>query len=431
MKVYADLHFHSKYSRAVSPKMELENIAQWANKKGVDLVTTADFTHPLWIRNIKNKLISIRPGIYRLKDQPEESPNFIINTELSFIYNQHRIHMLVFVPSIEVAEKINRLLTNKNFNLMSDGRPILGISPKQFIEMTQNIDQNIFYLPAHIWTPWFSLFGSKSGYNSIKNCFGQYSHLITAVETGLSSDPLMNWQIKQLDQRIIVSFSDAHSPANLGREVTAFELPKKFTYQNMITALKSKTDSQSKILMTVEFYPQEGKYHYSGHRKCNVIQSPEETQKLGSTCPVCGKTLTIGVMHRVNQLAKNNKIKPKIKTINGLKMIHRPQNVHPPFVRLIPLQEVIAEAEGVGVKTKTVTKKYNLAISHFGNELNILLNASLDKIDSKLGKRIAQGIKKNRTGEISIQPGYDGLYGEVKIWQDKEGREDQKQKSLF
>ncbi len=431
MKIYADLHFHSKYSRAVSPKMQLENIGQWANKKGLDLVTVTDFTHPLWIRNIKNKLDEIRSGIYQLKNNCQ-SPKFIINTELSFIYNQHRIHMLVFAPNIKTAEEINQLLTTKEFNLLSDGRPILGIPPKQFIKMSQKINPNILYLPAHIWTPWFSLFGSKSGYDSIEACFGKYANQITAVETGLSSDPLMNWQIKQLDNKVIVSFSDAHSLPNLGREVTIFKLPEKFNYQDILTALKTKTNPKAKVVMTLEFYPEEGKYHYTGHRKCKVCQSPEKTKKLGSSCPVCGKPLTVGVMHRVSELSRQQKIKPETKLKKGLKLISHPQNTHPPFIRLIPLQEIIAEAENVGVKTKTVKKKYQLAVNHFKNEINLLINAPIKKLQPVLGKKISRGIKKNRLGKISVQPGYDGLYGKVKIWDDNQkSKGGQQQKSLF
>ncbi len=431
MKIYADLHFHSKHSRAVSPKMNLENISKWAKIKGLDLMTTADFTHPQWMRNIKKKLTEARQGIYQLKNSTK-SPKFIINTELSFIYSQHKVHLLVFAPNIKTAEEINRVLTKEGFNLASDGRPILGIPPRKLIKMTQKINPDIFYLPAHIWTPWFSLFGSKSGYNSIEECFGKYANQITAIETGLSSDPLMNWQIKELDNRVITSFSDAHSPPNLGREVAVFKLPKNFTYQNIITALKTKNNPQARVTMTIEFHPEEGKYHYTGHRKCSVCHSPEKTQKVGTTCPVCGKPLTVGVMHQVSQLSREEKIKPKVCIENELKIICHPENTHHPFLRLIPLQEIIAEAENVGVKTKTVAQKYNLATSQLDTEINILIKTPYQKITKILGKKISQGIKKNRLGKVSIQPGYDGLYGKIKIWEDeKEGGETQQQKTLF
>jgi uncharacterized protein (TIGR00375 family) len=411
--------------------MNLENIDKWAKIKGLDLMTTADFTHPQWFKNIKKKLTETNSGIYQLKNS-SNSTNFIINTELSFIYNHHKVHLLVFAPNIKTAEEINHLLNKKGVNLASDGRPILGIPPRKFIKITQKINPDIFYLPAHIWTPWFSLFGSKSGYNSIKECFGKYANQITAVETGLSSDPLMNWQIKELDNRVITSFSDAHSPANLGREISVFKLPKEFTYQDIITALKIKNNPQKFLSMTIEFHPQEGKYHYTGHRKCSVCHSPQTTKKLGITCPVCGKTLTVGVMHQVSQLSRNKEIKPKTCIENGLKIICHPENTHHPFIRLIPLQEIIAEAENVGVKTKTVAQKYNLATTQLDSEINILTKTPLDRVTKILGKKISQGIKRNRLGKVSIQPGYDGLYGEVKIWENETERDKVRhQKALF
>ncbi len=419
MKIYADLHLHSKYSRAVSPKMELKNICQWAAIKGINLVTTGDFTHPEWMKNLKEKLVLKRKGIYCLREKPDY-PDLIINTELSFIYNHHKVHLLVFAPDIKTAEKINQLLAENNVNLQSDGRPIINMPIKNFIKITENLNPDIFYLPAHIWTPWFSLFGSKSGFDSIENCFGRYAKKVTAVETGLSSDPLMNWQVKELDNRVIVSFSDAHSLPNLGREVTVFNLPKKFTYQDVINSLKYKDRPKTKVAMTVEFYPEEGKYHYTGHRKCQVFQSPKTTDKLGTVCPICGKKLTIGVLHRVSQLSRKNKIKPIIEVTNGLKLIRHPENIHPPFIRLIPLEEIIAEAEDIGRQTKTVSKKYQLAVNNFKNELNLLINVPVKKVVPVLGEKISQGIKKNRLGNLSIQPGYDGLYGRVKIWDDNQ-----------
>jgi len=428
MKILADLHFHSKYSRAVSPKMEIETISKWANQKGLNLITTADFTPPDWFNDLSRKLVKSRPGVYHFKNK--KKLKFLVTTELSFIYDQYRIHMLAFAPNLETAGEINQLLTQNKFNLKSDGRPILGISPKKFIKMTQKISSNIFYLPAHIWSPWYSLFGSKSGYNSIEECFGKTSKQITAVESGLSSDPLMNWQVKELDKRVITSFSDAHSPSKLGREITIFNLPKNFSYTDVITALQTKNDPKRKVKMTIEFYPEEGKYYFTGHRKCHVYHSPKKTKKVGKTCPVCGKPLTLGVSHQVSKFSRQTKIEPKFKLTNGLKLICHPKNIHPPYIRLIPLQEIISEIEGVGVKTKTVNKKYEQAIKYFDNEINLLTKAPLKKISAKLGDQLAQGIKRNRLGEIKISPGYDGLYGEVKIWQNEKERF-QTQKSLF
>ena len=436
MKIIADLHFHSKYSRAVSPQMELTNLAEWGRKKGIDLLTTADFTHPLWFQELKTQLKEVRPGVYQLKDQAH-SPFFILTTELSLIFGQNRIHLLVLAPSLEVAEKINQKLTSRGFNLLSDGRPILGLAALELVPLLKEIDPKIIFIPAHVWTPWFSLYGSRSGFNSIKECFGAYADEIKAIETGLSSDPLMNWQIKELDSRVIVSFSDAHGPLNLGREVTIFELPENFSYDEIIAALQTpypqaQTQFLPHIASTIEFYPEEGKYHYTGHRKCGVRHSPEDSEKLGTTCPVCGKPLTVGVMHRVKTLSRPEKITPEIKFTNGLRLFYHPQNQHHPYITLVPLQEIIAEAEGVSKQSKRVQEKYLLAIDRLGGEFNILLKTPLEKIAQVLGERITDGIDKNRRGEIIIEPGYDGVYGKVQIWPKKSGGGEKKeQMSLF
>jgi len=436
VKIIADLHFHSKYSRAVSPQMELTNLAEWGRKKGIDLLTTADFTHPLWFQELKTQLKEVRPGVYQLKDQAH-SPFFILTTELSLIFGQNRIHLLVLAPSLEVAEKINQKLTSRGFNLLSDGRPILGLAASELVPLLKEIDPKIIFIPAHVWTPWFSLYGSRSGFNSIKECFGAYADEIKAIETGLSSDPLMNWQIKELDSRVIVSFSDAHGPLNLGREVTIFELPENFSYDEIIAALQTpypqaQTQFLPHIASTIEFYPEEGKYHYTGHRKCGVRHSPEDSEKLGTTCPVCGKPLTVGVMHRVKTLSRPEKITPEIKFTNGLRLFYHPQNQHHPYITLVPLQEIIAEAEGVSKQSKRVQEKYLLAIDRLGGEFNILLKTPLEKIAQVLGERITDGIDKNRRGEIIIEPGYDGVYGKVQIWPKKSGGGEKKeQMSLF
>jgi len=436
MKFIADLHFHSKYSRAVSPKMTLENFAIWGKKKGIDILTTTDFTHPLWVNEIEEKLKEVRKGIFQLKNEELPKTFFVLTTEVSLIYKQHKIHLVVFSPNLETVKKINQTLTKKGFNLTADGRPILGTTTPNFMKLLGEIDKNIFVIPAHIWTPWFSLFGSRSGFNSIKECFQKYARKVTAVETGLSSDPLMNWQARELDGRIITSFSDAHSLENLGREVTFLELPKKFEYNDLITAFKTSYPERVRskkpyVISTLEFYPEEGKYHYTGHRKCQVCQSPEETKRLGTQCPVCGKQLTVGVAHRVKELSRKEKIKEKEKKEKELKIISHPQGIHHPFVSLVPLKEIIAEAEGVGPKTKKVQKKYDLAIEKLGGEIKILLETPLEKINSILGPKIEEGVRKNRGGNIFINPGYDGLYGTVKIWPDAESKKQQKQMSLI
>jgi len=431
-KFIADLHFHSKYSRAVSPKMELLSLAQWARKKGIDLLTTADFTHFLWLSEIKKNLKEVRPGIYR---SDQEKPLFILTTEIALIFGGHRIHLLIFAPNIETVEKINQVLAQKNFNLNSDGRPILGTSVIEFTRMITDISPEILIVPAHVWTPWFSLYGSRSGFDSINECFGEYTDQIMAVETGLSSDPLMNWQIEELNSRVIVSFSDSHSLENLGREATVFNLPKEFTYQDVITALKTpypKRRDRPYVSLTVEFYPEEGKYHYTGHRKCQVRHSPEESKKLGTVCPVCGRPLTVGVAHQVEKLAGKTKISPKIQLVKGVKVFSHPKGTHHPYLKLIPLQEIIAEAEGAGKKSALVQQKYQAAVDRLDNEFNLLVKTPIDEIARKLGERLAQGIEKNRKGDLFIEPGYDGLYGRVKIWPPEEKKEGKgKQASLF
>ncbi|MBI4999683.1 DNA helicase UvrD, partial [Candidatus Gottesmanbacteria bacterium] len=304
MKIAADLHLHSKYSRAVSQEMVLPQIGQWAVKKGIGLVGTGDWTHPLWLREIKANLEEVGPGLYGLKGKG--SPLFILATEISSIYSQggklRRIHNIILAPSLEVAEKINKELASHGANLMSDGRPVTGIPAQNLVKMILAIDENCLIIPAHAWTPWFSLYGSESGFDSIGECFGEMAKYIYAIETGLSSNPEMNWRIAELDSRQIVSFSDAHSGPKLGREATVFTEGENgisnFSYEDIKNAIKGES-GKLKIAYTLEFYPEEGKYHYTGHRDCKVRQSPEETGRLGETCPVCGKHLTVGVMHRV------------------------------------------------------------------------------------------------------------------------------------
>ncbi len=436
MKVYTDLHYHSPYSRAVSPKMSLENLAQWAQIKGLDLITTADFTHPKWFKKLKENLKEVRKGIYQLKKNKKtlyKKVEFLITTEVSLIYNQHKIHILIWSPNLETAAKINQKLKSLDLNLESDGRPIFGLTAPKLLEILFEINKEITVVPAHIWTPWFSLFGSKSGFKSLKGCFKEFSEKIYGIETGLSSDPEMNWQIKELDSRRILSFSDAHSLPNLGREVTQFNLPKDFTYQDILASLKTsyqnKKEHKPFIAKTIEFYPEEGKYHYTGHRKCGVSHSPEQTKELGTTCPICGRSLTLGVEHQVSKHCRDKKINPEIKISRGLKIHCHPDNLHPPYIKLIPLAEIIAESEDVGVKTKTVKKKYDLAIKEFDNEIEILTKVPIKKLTAKLGAKLGQGIKRNRKGKVDIKPGFDGRYGEVKIWQKTE--KEQIQEGLF
>lgn len=414
MELIADLHFHSKYARAVSQQMVIPEIAKWAKRKGIGLVTTADFTHPLWLRELKENLDEVGDGIYRYKDEPKDVL-FLLTTEISSIYSQkgrgHRIHNLVFAPNFGIVEKINEQLRAYGIKLLSDGRPTTGLSSIELCELVFSVSRDCLIIPAHIWTPWYSLYGSNSGFDSIEECFGKFSDQIYAIETGLSSDPAMNWRIEELDSRSIVSFSDAHSPQKLGREATVFEIPKQFNYQDIKNAIQ-----EQKIAYTIEFYPEEGKYHYTGHRNCEVKQSPEETKKLGSICPVCGKQLTVGVMHRVEELAKRP-------------ADYQPKN-RPPYRMLVPLMEILSEALGSGVSSQIVETGYNRLTERFTSEFNVLLKTDPLEIAKIAGEKVAQGIKKVREREIVVDPGYDGVFGTVRIWGEKE-EEEKKQMSLF
>lgn len=414
MELIADLHFHSRYSRAVSQQMIIPEIAKWAKRKGIGLVTTADFTHPLWLRELKENLVEINEGVYRYKDEPKDV-SFLLTTEISSVYSQkgrgHRIHNLVFAPNFEIVERVNEQLRGYGIKLLSDGRPVTGLSSIELCDLIFSISKDCLIVPAHVWTPWYSLYGSNSGFDSIEECFGKFSDQIYAIETGLSSDPAMNWRIEELDSRSIVSFSDAHSPKKLGRETTVFEMEKQFGYQDIKKAIQ-----EQKIAYTIEFYPEEGKYHYTGHRNCGVKQSPEETKKLGAICPVCGRRLTVGVMHRVEELAKRP---------TG----YQPKN-RPSYKMLVPLMEILAEALGMGFSSQTVEIEYNRLTERFESEFDVLLKVDLLEIAKVAGEKIAQGIKKVREGKIMVDPGYDGVFGTVRIWGKKE-EEEKKQMSLF
>ena len=399
--------------------MNLENMAMWAKKKGIDLIATADWTHPLWFHEIKNSLQESSPGIFSLKSQ--SSPNFLLSTEVASIYQQggklHRIHNLIFSPSFAVCEKIIAELRKRGANLNSDGRPMLGISAQEIVKIVLGVEEKCLVIPAHVWTPWFSLYGSMSGFDSVAECFGDQEKYIYAIETGLSSNPEMNWRIKDLDNRQILSFSDAHSGPKLGREATVFELPE-LSYENIRAAIMNSPNSPNthSISHTLEFYPEEGKYHYTGHRSCGVIQSPEETRARGTTCHVCGKPLTVGVMHRVEQLTTNNIQQTTIFDEYGTKWIKHPLEKRPPYAMLVPLQEIIAEAVGTAPISQKVQVIYEQLVALLNGEFNVLLKAKLTDIAKISNEKIAEGIKKVRCGNIFIRPGFDGEFGIVKIW---------------
>ncbi|MCX7845722.1 MAG: endonuclease Q family protein [Dictyoglomaceae bacterium] len=407
MRFVADFHIHSKYSRATSSDMNLENISNWAKLKGINLVGTGDFTHPLWFAELRENLKEDNYGIYKYKDV-----SFILTTEISNIYNQdgkvRRIHSILFSPSLDIAYKINTLL-GKIGTLGSDGRPTFGKNLKDLLSLLWEISEEIYVIPAHAWTPWFSIFGSQSGFDSLEEAFGEYVNKIFAIETGLSSDPPMNWRLKKLDNICLISNSDAHSPNRLGREANVFNC--NIDYREIFNAIKKQ--DKNKFLFTIEFFPEEGKYHFDGHRNCNVVLSPKESIKLNNICPICGRPLTIGVAHRVEELADREEgfiLKNKI-----------------PYKNLVPLEEIIAQALNKDVSSPQVQKEYLKLVSILDNELNILMEIPFEDIKKFSGEKIAEGIKLMREGKIKVEPGYDGVYGKIKIFP----LEDKEQLSLF
>lgn len=422
MKIVADLHIHSPYARAVSKDMTLENLDYWARLKGITVVGTGDFTHPQWIREIKTKLEPAEPGLYKLKVKSEKSKfgepetRFMLTVEISSIYSKggkvRRIHNLIFVPSIEVAEKINAAL-GWHGNLKSDGRPILGLDSKELAKIVFNIDQRAVIVPAHAWTPYFSIFGSMSGFDSIEECFEEFASQIFAIETGLSSDPAMNWRWSKLDSIALISNSDSHSLQRIGREANVFET--ELSYDGIIAAIRSK-DPQ-KFLFTIEFFPEEGKYHYDGHRLCKFSCGPEETRRLGKICPKCGKPMTVGVMNRVEELAD--------RPPGG-----RPERVVP-YKSLVPLDEIIAEAFGMGTASKKVNDAYKNLVEKIGSEFAVLVDASRSDLERATVPEVVEGIMRVREGRLRIEPGYDGEYGKVKIFEEGERKEISSQASLF
>ena len=429
MQILADLQLHSKYSRAVSSRMDLTEIATWCVKKGIDLVATGDWTHPLWFREIKNNLKEESPGIFSLKSDGKgelSKVRFLLSTEISSIYlqgqKQRRVHNLIFSPSIATCEKIIREMQRRGSNLMSDGRPIVGISSKDLLEMTLNIDPEALFIPAHAWTPWFSVFGSMSGFDSLEECFGKYTNKIFAIETGLSSDPAMNWRVKSLDKIAFISNSDSHSLQRIGREANVFDT--ELSYKGIMEAIKNGSPSKSsgrlsRFIETIEFFPEEGKYHYDGHRACGVVMAPLESKKLKDLCPKCGKKMTIGVVYRVDQLAEKDR--PE-----GYKDLKRV-----PYKNLVTLDSIIGEALDVGKATKSVMREYEKLIKAFKSEFDVLLNVSIKEIASISKPEVAEGVERMRIGKLTIVPGYDGEFGVVKIFDDEDRKRISSQNGSF
>ncbi|MCK4355391.1 DNA helicase UvrD [Candidatus Parcubacteria bacterium] len=428
MMFIADFHIHSKYSRATSPKTDLEHLSEFAKIKGIDILGTGDFTHPQWLKELKDQLEPAEPGLYRfgrtsgLRPLNQET-RFILTSEISCIYSKagkvRKVHIVVLAPSIQIVEKINSELA-KIGNLKADGRPILGLDAKELAKIVLNVSEDCLIIPAHCMTPWFGVFGSKSGFDSLEECFEDYTKYIYALETGLSADPAMLWRLPDGRRTTLISNSDAHSPGKLGREANVFEGSDKISYNAITSAIKAGGDPSSdqlKLGYTIEFYPQEGKYHYDGHRECDVSLSPEESKKYNNLCPSCGRPLTIGVMNRIEQLAD----KPE-----GFK----PDNAIP-FKSLVPLLEIIGEALGVGPASKRVAAQYDNLIKEVGSEFHILLNAKQNDMSKASTPEIAEGIVRVRQGRVNVEPGYDGVFGKVRFFSKIEKKNFIRQKILF
>ena len=406
MRFIADLQIHSQYSRATSPRMNLEVLDEAARRKGILVMGTGDATHPLWVKELKEKLEPAEAGLFKLKAATGQNfTHFLLTAEVSLIYKRlgkvRKVHQLLFFSNFAALDDFNTQLS-KVGNLMSDGRPIIGLDSERMAAMLFSASPDNVLIPAHCWTPWFSVFGARSGFDTLEECFGKYTDKIFAVETGLSSSPPMNWRLKQLDNITLVSNSDAHSPEKIGREANVFGT--ELSYEGIINAIK--TADPKKFLMTLEFFPEEGKYHYPGHRACKMRATPSEAKDWRGICPKCGRLLTDGVLTRVEALA-NFPIGHK----SGRAL---------PFKYLIPLQEIIAEALATGVGTKAVKGLYQRLTDTVAPEFEILMNAKIEDLKAVAGGLIAEGISRVREGQVKIEPGYDGEFGHIKVFTPEE-----------
>ncbi len=413
MKVIADFHIHSRFSRACSRDLTIPNLAIWASKKGITLMGTGDFTHPQWFKEMQENLMEANPGLYKLRDSSSKT-YFMATTEVASIYKQgdkvRRIHNLIFAPSLEAVEKLNKTLEVRGINLKSDGRPIMGMHAGDLLQLCKEVDERIELVPAHAWTPHFGVFGSMSGFDSLEEAFGDSAKYIFAIETGLSSDPKMNWQVSQLDNLALISNSDAHSLPKLGREANVLEISETdLSYDGVISAIRSR--DKTKFLHTIEFFPEEGKYHLDGHSDHNFSCTPEETKKHQGICPVCGKKLLRGVMHRVDDLGDREYGFTPERAI--------------PFKNAIPLDEIIGETLGVGPMSKKVISQYEDMVAKIP-ELEILLDTPQEEIANLSSLPIAESIIRVRAGKVFIKPGYDGEYGKIQIY----SREEREKMSL-
>jgi len=400
MRIIADLHIHSRYSRATSREMEVETLARWARWKGVNLLGTGDFTHPTYFAELRASLEPQGNGLFSLK-RGVSDVRFMLTVEVSNVYSQggrqRRIHTLIFVPSFEVAARINTALGRLG-KLASDGRPMLGYSARDLAKTVLDVSPECALVPAHAWTPWYSVFGANSGFDSLEECYGEAASAIFAIETGLSSDPAMNWRWSALDRIALISNSDAHSPSRIAREASVFET--EMTYRAVLDAIRA--GDPSRFLFTIEFFPEEGKYHYDGHRECGVLWEPAETRRHGGRCPGCGKPVTVGVLHRVECLAD------------------RPAGCTPPrpipAKHLVPLAEIIGEALGIGAESAGVEAEWRKLVAAGETELAVLMDLPEADLARVTPPKILEGIRRMRAGQLSITPGYDGVYGKVNLF---------------
>ena len=409
MKFVADFHIHSRYSIATSSQLVPEMLDLWGRKKGITILGTGDAVHPEWCSELKEKLTSAEDGLFSLKKKylhPEVhnlnngiDVRFILTTEINCIYKKdgrvRKVHNIIVAPSFTVIEKIASQL-GKIGNIHSDGRPLLRLDSRDLLEIVLAADEDAFIIPAHIWTPWFSVLGSKSGFDSIEECFGDLSNYIFAVETGLSSNPPMNWQCSFLDKYSLVSNSDAHSPQNLGREANIFDT--QLSYYEIVKALKRKNNG---FVGTIEYFPQEGKYHLDGHRKCGICWEPKETRKRNGICTVCGKAVTAGVSNRIGELA------------NRFFEVDRSERCG--YYSLTPLKNILSEIHRVGPESKKVSVSYEQIIKKAGTEFAVLLDKTIDEL-MLIDVLLAEGVKRLRKGSISVVSGYDGVFGSVKVF---------------
>ncbi len=414
MRFHADLHVHSRYSRATSPQADLEHLAYWARRKGIAVTGTGDFTHPAWRAELAEKLVPAEPGLFRLRDDLEaglaaELPpacrgraRFLLSVEISTIYKKdgavRKIHHLIYVPDFETADRIAARLARIG-NVAADGRPILGLDSRDLLEIVLESSADAYLAPAHVWTPWFAVLGSRSGFDSVADCYGDLADHVFAIETGLSSDPAMNRRVSALDRYRLLSSSDAHSPPKLGREATTFDAD--LDYFAIRRALKTGDGYAG----TVEFFPEEGKYHLDGHRKCEVRLSPEETRAHDGRCPVCGQPVTVGVLNRVEALADRA----------GADLAASPDDGA--VSSLVPLPELLSEIAGVGPASRAVARRYGRLTGALGAELPILETIPLEDVARADSPLLAESIARLRAGRVIRDPGYDGEYGAIRMFE--------------